>query len=267
MSFTVDDFHDLVRIMEQQPEWREEMRRLLLTRDLLELPEVVRRIAAAQEQTAAQLAELVAAQQRATEELAELRATTERRFEAVEGQIGTLADEVTQLRTTTDRRFESVEHQISTLVEVQQRMAVDVGELKGWGLELKYERHAGAYFGRIIRRTHVLSLDERWDLLDAGINRGQLSDAEADEIIAADLVIRGRRRDQTEVYLVVEVSWGIGHEDVSRARERAALLRKTGVEALPVVAGDWASAEVQEDIRVSQVWLVTDGRVSDPSTN
>lgn len=52
MSFTPTDFHDLVRWVEAHPEWRAELRRLVLTDSLLALPEQV----------------------------AELRADTERRF-------------------------------------------------------------------------------------------------------------------------------------------------------------------------------------------
>ncbi len=39
MPFTVSDFHDLVEIVERQPEWRAELRRLVLTEELLRLPE------------------------------------------------------------------------------------------------------------------------------------------------------------------------------------------------------------------------------------
>jgi hypothetical protein len=39
MPFSVDDFHDLIRLLEAQPEWRAELRRLLLTDELLAIPE------------------------------------------------------------------------------------------------------------------------------------------------------------------------------------------------------------------------------------
>ena len=38
MSFTVDDYHDLVRLVQQHPEWKSELRQLLLSDELLELP-------------------------------------------------------------------------------------------------------------------------------------------------------------------------------------------------------------------------------------
>jgi hypothetical protein len=36
MAFTVQDFEDLVRLLEEKPEWRERMRQLILTRELLQ---------------------------------------------------------------------------------------------------------------------------------------------------------------------------------------------------------------------------------------
>ena len=38
MAFTVRDFRDLVELLEQHPEWRAELRRLVLTEELLALP-------------------------------------------------------------------------------------------------------------------------------------------------------------------------------------------------------------------------------------
>ena len=44
MSFTVEDFRDLVRVLEERPEWREELRRFVLTHELLSLPEQIARL-------------------------------------------------------------------------------------------------------------------------------------------------------------------------------------------------------------------------------
>src|SRR5262245_55998310 len=62
MPFTVEEFRDLVRILEERPEWRNELRRLILTDQLLALPE----------------------------QLAELRVHTEQRFQALAAQMADL---------------------------------------------------------------------------------------------------------------------------------------------------------------------------------
>jgi len=61
MPFTVEEFRDLVRLLEERPEWREELRRLVLTSELLALPEQIAELRARSEQ---QFQELTAAQQR-----------------------------------------------------------------------------------------------------------------------------------------------------------------------------------------------------------
>jgi phage shock protein A len=53
MLFELQDFHDLVRLLREHPDWREELRALLLTQELLTLPGLVRELA----ETVAQLAD------------------------------------------------------------------------------------------------------------------------------------------------------------------------------------------------------------------
>src|SRR5713226_6823414 len=76
MPFTVAEFHDLVRLVEERPEWRAELRRLVLTDELLALPEQVARLRHDTEQgfqqLAAQVAGLTAAQARTEEQLVTL---------------------------------------------------------------------------------------------------------------------------------------------------------------------------------------------------
>ncbi len=48
MAFSVQDFHDLVRLLAEHAEWRTQLRPLILTEELLALPAIVQRLAAAQ---------------------------------------------------------------------------------------------------------------------------------------------------------------------------------------------------------------------------
>jgi len=218
MAFTVQDFHDLVALLTQHPEWRAELRQLVLTEELLALPQIVRDLAEAQQRTERQIAQLVEVQRR-----------TER-------QIVRLQD--------------------------------DVGELKGIVLEQRYRNRAFAYFARLVRRMHTVTDDELVALLEEAVARGVLSEDGMDEIGRADVVVRGQRRESQspdEVYLVVEVSWGVGTGDVERAVRRAALLGQTGLQTLPVVAGERITDEAAELARAMRVWQVLDGRVTAPN--
>jgi DNA repair ATPase RecN len=258
MAFLVQDLHDLIGLLEQHPEWRAEIRRLVLTEELLSLPQIVRDLGEAQRRTEQRVEELAEAQRRTeqrVEELAEAQRRTEQRVEELaEAQ-----------RRTEQRVAELVEAQYRTEQRVS-RLQSDVGELKGIVLEERYHRRAPSYFGRLVRRSQVVSGNDLASLLETAIAQDTLSEEGAEEISWADMVVRGQQRDDgTEVYLVVEVSWGIGPSDVERAVRRAALLAQTGIQTLPIVAGDHIIDEAAELCRAMHVWQVLDGRVISPS--
>jgi len=222
MPFTADEFHDLIRLVESHPEWRAELRRLVLTDELLALPE----------------------------------------------QVGALTREVTALATIQQRLEEQMTTltiQVTALARSVHTLTDDVGHLKGRSLEADYRTKGPSYFGPLIRRPHVLTSDELVTLLEEAREHGVFSDAEVQELYDADLVVRGRRAiDGTEVYLIVEVSWGVGPYDVERAARRAALLAHIGVAAIPVVAGERLTAEAGRLAQQHQVWQITAGHVIPP---
>ena len=229
MSFTVDNLQDLLRLLEQHPEWRAELRRYVLTEELLGLPALVRQLAEAQartEQRVTELAEGLAALARRVEALAEAQGRTTAQLEALTGRVGTLDGEV---------------------------------------LELRYARRAPAYFSRLARRLRVLEPGAVADLLDTAIEQGRLTEGERAAVLEADLVLAGRRReDQAELYLLVEVSAGIGLEDAQRAVERAGMLAKLGRPVVPVVAGRWINSEASAFAESWGVWQVLDGHARPP---
>jgi len=69
MAFTVQDFHDLIELLAQHPEWRTELRWHVLSDELIELPAVVWQLVEAQSQTTAAVRDLAAAQFRTEERL------------------------------------------------------------------------------------------------------------------------------------------------------------------------------------------------------
>ena len=242
MPFTVDDVRDLVRLLDERPEWRVEVRRQLLSDEFLAMPE--------------QIAELRLRTERIEEQIAEQRLRTER-----------IEQQLLEQRRETDRRFQEVEDQIAALTCTVDTLRDDVGELKGDSLERRYREKAGAYFGRLLRRARVVADDELNEMLDDAVERGVLTEDESDEVTWADAVVRGRRRgDRTQVVAVAEVSWGVGIKDVERARRRSDLLAKLGFTTLPVVGGKAVTREAAELAREQGVWQLFDGRLVAPDT-
>ena len=244
MPFTVADFSDLVQLLERQPEWRAELRRLLLTEELLSLPQTVQALAE-------DVRALTEAQRRTEEQLATL---TQR----VDG----LAEQMAALT----RRVDSLTQDVQLMVTGMDSLGRDVGELKGISLEFRYWQHAPAYFQSIARRIYPLSARELSALLDQAMEEGKLARSDMQELIQADLVLRGRRwEDKTDVYLMVEISWGVGPSDVERAAQRAKLLAQLGTPTIPVAAGKVITSEAAELARQLTTWLVLDGRAIPPS--
>jgi hypothetical protein len=237
MPFGVEDFHDLVRLLEARPEWRSELRRLVLADELLALPEEVGRF---RTETDRRFQELLAAQGRTETRLAELAAAQGR----------------------TETRLAELAHTMERLAVDVARLAVDTGDMKGDILEMRYRRRAHSYFGRLVRRAHVLSEDELADLVEDATEHGRLTEAERDDVLLADVVVRGRPIGdaRSEIYLLVEVSWGVGPDDVKRAVRRAGILEKLGTPVRPVVAGKALTAEAAEAAREHRVWQVLDGQ-------
>jgi len=247
MPFTVEEFRDLVRLLEERPEWREELRRLVLTPELLALPEQIAELRARSEQ---QFQELIAAQQRTEARVDALAAAQQRTEEEVRGLAQAL------------RRTEG---QVTLLTQAMHTLTNDVGELKGKSLEADYRTKGPAYFSRVVRRPHVLTADELTTLVEDARDNRVLLEFEAQEIYEANVIVRGRRlEDGTAVYLLVEVSWGVGRHDVERAAQRAALLARLGTPVVPVVAGKRITTAAARLAQRQQVWQLTNGRAVAP---
>ena len=133
-------------------------------------------------------------------------------------------------------------------------------------LERQYRENAPAYFGRLLRRIRVLSSQHLADLLEDALDQGEITWRERDDVLEADVVLRGRsREDGTERYLVAEVSWGVGSHDVERASRRARILERVlGQPVLAAVAGKRIDPAVEQYAREMGVWQVVDGYIRPP---
>jgi len=250
MAFGVEDFQDLLRLLEEHPQWQAELRRRLLTDELLELPALVRQLT----ERLDALTERVNALAERVDALAAAQVRTEHRLEALTERVNALAERVDALAAAQAR----TEHRLADLIDT-------VAGLSGESLEFRYVRRAGAYFSRIARRIRLLDPGRLADRLDGAVDDGRLTQAERNTVLEADIVLEGRRReDQVDIYLLVEVSRGIARGDVERAAERSRILAKLGRPALAVVAGERIASEVEALAAREGVWRVLDGRVAAP---
>jgi hypothetical protein len=129
MAFTVEDFEDMLRILEQNPEWQERMRRAILSRELLELParleylsSLVQQLIEADARRGEQIAELA-------QSIRELRETVQRHTETLQRhdeRITALEQVVQELKELTQRNTEILQrhdNQIAELAQVVRELA------------------------------------------------------------------------------------------------------------------------------------------------
>ncbi len=169
MPFAVEDFHDLVGLLEQHPHWRAELRRLVLSDELLELPTLARRLAEAQQRTEGQLAALtgrVAA-------LAEAQQRTEARVAALaEAQQRTEARvaELAEAQARTERQLAALTGRVDALAEAQQRTEARVAELAE--AQARTEGQLAALTGRVDALVEAQTwTDGRLDRIEAALER------------------------------------------------------------------------------------------------
>jgi hypothetical protein len=236
-------FAELAEAQRRNEEQLAEFRRQTDVR-FAELAEAQRRneeqLAEFRRQTDARFAELAEAQRRNEEQLAELRRQTDARFAELAEAQRRNEEQLAELRRQTDARFAELAEAIRQLTlrfeEAQQRNDDRFADIRGELLEIRYRNRIGSIFGGRLRKPRLVDGGDVWDMF-----RGRLDEAEIRRIVAADLIVRGGllpAQGEGELWLVVEVSGVIDRNDVARAAERAALLRKAGLLVVPVAAGE-----------------------------
>lgn len=125
MAVTTIEFHELVRLLETNPQWRAELRDVLFPQEFLDLPGVVK--------------ELSEAQRRTEEALTRLTERMEKGFaEAATARAEAAADH--------RRIWESIER----LTDQMYTLTKDVGKLKGLTKEIWYQSRVVSIFGLVL---------------------------------------------------------------------------------------------------------------------
>ena len=202
----IDTIEDLMRILDDHPEWLEAMRMRLLTRELIEMPQ----------------------------RLAEFMAATNERLGNLEGRFDKLEERFDKL----EERFDKLEGRFDNLEGRFDKMAIDVGNLKGAHAKSVAISEADVIAESVgLRLTRVLAGQEISDLA----RRKDVTDIPRNEMLSfrrADVIMEAADPDSAVSYVAVEVSYTVNERDVERAVRNAGMLaRFTGKPAHAVVAG------------------------------
>ena len=230
---TINNIADLVRILREQPEWAEAVRSILLSQELLELPERFAKFVQRVDQ------KFEAIDQRfdsLTQEMNTRFQEVDARFEEVNAQfkgVNARFEEVNAQFEGVNAQFEGVNNRLN-------RLEGQVGNLNGYIYEQRVKNAA------LVRARNVLGLQDpqialtpdtgRTVELDRLVNRalssGAISPEQEEELQETDIIIAGAGNR----YAVIEISITADNNDIQRARMRADILANvTGGEVTPVI--------------------------------
>ncbi len=204
---TINDIGDLIRVLREQPEWADTLRSVLLSQELLNLPE--------------RFAQFVEATNTNFKAVNLRLDRMDQRFDAVDSRLDRM-----------DQRFDAVDSRLDRMDGRLDRMDGRMDNGFGINYELKVERNIASYAGQNLGLRNVRTLHGNQGRAPSLISQseqraedGRISWDEHDQLWLADLIFSGTTRNEAaDVNAVAEVSITAGDEDIERALERARIL-------------------------------------------
>ena len=227
---TINTIEDLIRILDENPEWTEALRSRLLTQELLDLP--------------ARLAEYVKSNNERLD-------TIEARLDTIEARLDTI-----------DRQLEIVKAQLQSL-----ELRIDRLDRRMERFENDMARFRSRHASEMVKEQSDIMADElgyrkvqtltRRDLLRM-VNAADTEDISRSDLRSfrrADLIVEAVEDSIGEsCYLAVEISFTVNGRDTTRAIRNAKFLsRFTGLRAVPVVSGVRKDDLVNSDLTAGNV--------------
>ncbi len=242
---TINDISDLIRILRDDPAWADAVRSVLLSQELLRLPEEVAALTKA-------FREHAETTNRRLESLEQGQAQLQTAFNGLQTTVSGLETKVNGLETTVSglqTTVSGLQTTVSGLQTTVNSMRGELGNLSG----SFFQRRAANFAERVARRDFHLRQTRfvhHADQIGDNALKQMINDAAEDAsrdftedaaalVEQADAVVAGKAPDGTEVYLLVEASITVVKDDVDRAKDRAELLeRAIGATTHAVVIGE-----------------------------
>ena len=246
-EYKITNFYDIVSALRKYPDWLDEVRELILTEDLINLPQRFNEFVKRFEDFV----------QKEFRPLVKRVDKMEKRLDRVESDVKVLKKDVKELKKDVRVLKQDVAGLKKDVAGLKQDVAglkkdvaglkkdvkvlkQDVGKLKGESLERRVRDRSASYFGRVLKRIRLIDNNKLADMLEDAVDQGIISEDEKMQVLRADGVLKGKRKeDGEEVWIVFEVSYVIDKHDIERARKRAAIFQKVvDKDVLPAVVGE-----------------------------
>ena len=229
MALSSEDKERFLSFLRADQDFREAVRRELLTAELVSLPERFAVLVDEVHALTGSVDALTGSVDALTARVDELTA----RVDALTARVDALTARVDAFVEATDRHLGSLERQVT-------RLADDYGDLRGLVLEQQVRQNPVYYLHKYARRVEVMSIDQLLDEPGASA----LSEKEQDVLAGTDVLARGVSRESGRaVFLVVEATWRPHSGDVEREVTRRDILTSKGVETLAIIVSKKPATE------------------------
>ncbi len=241
----IETIEDLVRVLDEHPQWLEALRVRLLTRELIELPQ--------------NFASFVDATNKRFDTVDQRFDTVDQRFDTVDQRFDTVDqrfdtvdqrfDTVDQRFDTVDRRFDTVNRRLGKVESDIQALRNDIAPLKG-----AHARNAalleadliaegmGFSFVRVLPQDEIRALVQSQDTTEIPAN-------ELKSFRRADLIVEAADQAGEPCYITAEISFTANGRDTARAVRNAGFLtRFTGRPAHAAIVGLHMDDRIRDSI-------------------
>ena len=192
---TINDISDLVRILREQPDWAEAVRGVLLSQELLKLPET----------------------------FAEFAKATQARFDAMDQRFDAV-----------DQRFDGIDQRLDRMDQRSARTDGSLDNLRGPVYEEKIARNLSSYVNQYLdlRLPDVLKgpqgTDRQFEIeAHDAVDQSRISQEELNTLLQADLIFTAwPHGGETPENVVAETGMTAADGDVNRAADRADIMAR-----------------------------------------
>ena len=258
MTYTIDTVQDLVRVLDEHPQWLDALRARLLPPAVLRLPEQLADLAARVQEVAEQTRRFQAATEQRFDSFEQRFDGLEQRFDGLEQRFDGLEqrfDGLEQRFDAMEQRFDAMEQRLGRVEVLLGRAIDDLGMLKGAragdvaGKEAGLiARDVGLHYRASLTGTELASLSDAVDTTGIAAN-------ELRSFHRADLIFEATDREGDLQYVAVEASWTVNGRDTARAIRNAGLLATlTGRRSHAVVAGVRRDDRIRHRVDAGEVF-------------
>ncbi len=219
---TINTTQDLLRLLDENPEFREAARRAILTRELIALP-----------------AAFGAFAEEVRSDLNTLKDVTQSHTEAV-NSLAEMGQSHTEAVNSLAEMGQSHTEAVVELRELGRTHSNDIGVLKGVALETRLADKGLAQIAstfsmrrmRIVRLAEHNRASERFnEAIWAALDDGLIDNSEYKRLLDTDLIVQGTVGDRNVAYCATEASYTPEADDVDKVSQSANILRKVFADA------------------------------------